>query len=159
MTKLVETPLYAVLPRNHPASEMKSVKLRDLEKDRWIMFHRRTHPVLFDNVMRRAAEEGFYPKALDHILYSDEAEPLLANKSVAILTKANALRLNGSRFVAKPLQEDSLCLDEWIAARADDGSRVVSEFVRAYGTRSKAVLQPSQLTLAMGGEAIAYAQC
>jgi DNA-binding transcriptional LysR family regulator len=131
MTKLVETPLYAVLPGNHPASKMTSVKLSDLEKDRWVIFHRMTHPMLYDKVMGRAAEEGFHPKAVDHILYSDEAEPLLENSSIAILTKANALRLNNSRFVAKPLQEDSLCLDEWIAARADDCSRVVSEFVRA----------------------------
>ena len=115
--------------------------------------------MLFDKVMRRAAEEGFYPKALDYILYSDEAEPLLANGSVAILPKANALRLSHNRFVAKPIQEEALCLDEWIAARADDSSRVVSEFVRAYGTRSKAVLQPSQLSLAMGGETSAYSQC
>ena len=160
MTKLAETPLYVVVPRNHPASNTASVKLRDLQEDRWIIFHRKTHPVLYDTIMRRTDEEGFHPKALNHILYADEAEPqLLANSGVAIVTKANALRLHSDRFVAKPLQEDSLYLGEWIAAHADNRSRVVSEFVRAYGTRSKAVLQPSQLTLAMGGEPVTYTQC
>jgi DNA-binding transcriptional LysR family regulator len=160
MTKLAETPLYVVLPRNHPASDMASVKLSDLQEDRWIIFHRKTHPVLYDKIMRRTDEEGFHPTALNHILYPDEAEPqLLANSSIAFLTKANALKLNSDRFVAKPLHDHSLCLDEWLAARADNRSRVISEFVRAYGTHSKAVLQPSQLTLAMGEEATAYTHC
>ena len=28
----------------------------------------------------------------------------------------------------KPLEEETLCIDEWIAARGDDRSRLVSEF-------------------------------
>jgi DNA-binding transcriptional LysR family regulator len=160
MHKLVETPLYVVLPTNHRASHVASVKLSDLQEDRWIIFHPRMHPLLYDKIMRRTEEAGFHPKALNHILYPDEAGPqLLANSSIAFLTRANALKFNTDRLVAKPLQDDSLCLDEWIAARADNGSRLVSEFVRAYGTHSKAVLQPSQLTLAMGGEAAGYTQC
>jgi DNA-binding transcriptional LysR family regulator len=160
MNKLAETPLYVVLPTNHRASHVASVKLSDLQEDRWIIFHRRMHPFLYDKIMRRTEEAGFHPKALNHILYPDEAGPqLLANGSIAFLTRANALKFNTDRLVAKPLQDDSLCLDEWIAARADNGSRLVSEFVRAYGTHYKAVLRPSQLSLAMGAEAVAYTQC
>ncbi len=64
----------------------------------------------------------------------------MASRGVALLTQ-------GKRLVAKPLEEDSLCLDEWIAARVDDNSRLVSEFVRAFVTRSTIVLQPSQMIL------------
>ena len=59
----------------------------------------------------------------------------MASRGVALLTKANALKLDGKRLV-KPLEEDVLCLDEWIAARGDDNSRFVSELVRVFVARS-----------------------
>ena len=42
------------------------------------------------------------------------------------------------------------CGEEWLAARAEDTSRLVSEFVRAFVTRSKTVLQPPQMSLPIG---------
>jgi len=53
-------------------------------------------------------EESIHPKRIDRILYVDEAEHLLlANRGVAFLTKANALKLNGDRLVAKPLEKSA----------------------------------------------------
>ena len=83
---------------------------------------------------------------------------LTAAPGVAFLTMANAMKLNGARLVARPLDEETLCLDEWLAARADDSSKVVSEFVRAFVTKSKTVLQPPQMTLPIGAKA-ALTQC
>ena len=67
---------------------------------------------------------------------------LTAAPGVAFLTMANAMKLSGSRLIAKPLDESTLCLDEWLVARSDDTSKVVSEFVRAFVTKSKTILQP-----------------
>ena len=144
MTKLSETPLHVVLPREHSLSSRNSLKLKDLRDERWIIFQKRTHPVLYEKIMKRAQDEGFHPKGVNHILYPDEAEHLLmATRAVAFLTKANALKLAGDRLVAKPLEEEVLCLDERLAARADDTSRLVSEFVRTRSSPApRQVLQP-----------------
>ena len=151
MTKLSETPLHVVLPREHILSSKVSLKLTDLRDERWIVFQRRTHPVLYQRIMKRTQDEGFHPRGIDHILYPDEAEHLLlATPRVALLTKANALKLAGERLVAKPLDEELLCLEEWLVARAENTSRLVSEFVRAFVTRSKTVLQPPQMSLPIG---------
>jgi len=151
MTKLSETPLHVVLPREHVLSSKASLKLTDLRDERWIVFQKRTHPVLYERIMKRTQDGGFHPRSIDHILYPDEAEHLLlATPRVALLTKANALKLAGERLVAKPLDEELLCLEEWLAARAEDTSRLVSEFVRAFVTRSKTVLQPPQMSLPIG---------
>ena len=159
MNKLVETPLHIVLPREHPLSSRTSVKLSDLRNERWIVFQKRLHPILYDRIMKRTHDQGFEPRRLDHILYADEAEHMLtAAPGVAFLTMANAMKLNGARLVARPLDEETLCLDEWLAARADDSSKVVSEFVRAFVTKSKTVLQPPQMTLPIGAKA-ALTQC
>jgi hypothetical protein len=83
------------------------------------MLQKRAHPVLYERIMKRTQDAGFQPRGIDHILYPDEAEHLLlATRRVALLTKANALKLAGERLVAKPLDEELLCLEEWLAARA-----------------------------------------
>ena len=148
MAKLAETPLYVVFPREHPLSSRASVKLRDLRDEHWIVYQKRSHPLLHERLQRLMNAEDVHPKRIDRILYPDEAEHLLlANGGVALFTKANALKLNGDRLTAKILQEGALCVDEWIAARAEDSSRLVSEFVRAFVTRSAQVLQLPQMIL------------
>ena len=160
MTKLAETPLHIVLPREHILASSDEIKLSDLRDERWIIYQKRTHPLLYERIMSRIQDDGIHPKRIDRILYPDEAEHLLlAKRGVAFLTKANVLRLNGDRLVAKPLNEEALCVDEWIAARADDTSRLVSEFVRAFVTRSTTVLRPSQMVLPIGKDASPSSPC
>ena len=160
MTKLSENPLHIVLPRGHLLSSQDSLNLIDLRDERWIIFQKRIHPLLYERIMKRTREEGFHPKGIDHILYPDEAEHLLlATRGIAFLTKANALKLTSDRLVAKPLDEETLCFDEWMAARADETSRLVSEFVRAFVTRAKTVLQPPQMSLPLGADGPVSTQC
>ena len=131
MTKLAETPLHIVLPREHSLASKSAIKLADLREERWVIYQKRTHPLLYERIMKLMRDENIHPKRIDRILYADEAEHLLlANHGVALLTKANAFKLDGKRLVAKPLDENALCLDEWIAADGDNKSRLVSEFVR-----------------------------
>jgi DNA-binding transcriptional LysR family regulator len=160
MTKLAETPLYIVLPREHNLASHESIKLIELQDERWIVYQKRTHPLLYERIMKLIRDEQIHPRRIDRILYPDEAEQLLlAYRGVALLTKANALKLESDRLMAKPLEEETLCLDEWIAARGDDGSRLVSEFVRAFVTKSTQVLKPSQMVLPIGKDSSPSAQC
>jgi hypothetical protein len=140
--------------------DSETSKLADLRDERWIIYQQRTHPLLYERIMKLMRDENIHPKHIDRILYPDEAEHLLlASRGVALLTKANALKLDGKRLVARPLEEDALCLDEWIAARGDNNSRLVSEFVRAFVTRSTFVLQPSQMILPIGKNGSPSAKC
>ncbi len=160
MTKLAETPLHIVFPREHSLASESTIKLKDLRDERWIIYQKRSHPLLYERLMKLMNDQKINPKRIDRILYPDEAEHLLlASSGVALLTKANAVKLDGKRLIAKPLEEEALCLDEWIAARGDNNSRLVSEFVRAFVTRSTAVLKPSQMVLPITKNASPSAQC
>lgn len=109
MNKLVEIPLHIVLSREHPLSSKASVKLSDIRNERWIIFQKRLHPLLYDRIMKRTHDEGFEPRRLDHILFPDEAEHMLAAApALAFLTMTNATKLSGSRLVARPLDEPTL---------------------------------------------------
>jgi DNA-binding transcriptional LysR family regulator len=146
--KLAEAPLYAVVSEDHLMAQKESLKLKDLSASQWVVLDRRIHPTLYDQMMRTASDAGFQPREIHSIMNADEAFHLLsANGGVAFLTKASALRIATRGWVARPLDEKTLSLDEHLAARADNPSKLVSEFVRTFVKRMKSVLQPLQMSL------------
>jgi DNA-binding transcriptional LysR family regulator len=148
MVKLSETPLYAITTQRHPMAQNDAFRIGDFREDRWILFDPRMHPALHEMIMTLAAENDFKVRGLDHVFYPDEAIQLVsANGGVAFVPKAVALRMVSGDLIAKPVLEDGLCFDEQLVARADDKSKLVSEFVRSFVSRTKAVLQPSQMKL------------
>ena len=160
MVKLLETPLFVVLPRDHPAATLDALNFHDLDGERLILIDRRAHPVLYGRIMDHIHDEGCNPKGMDHISYPDEALAFIeAGGGVAILPKAQALRFTSDRYVVKPLREDDLCLDEHIASRADNESKLVSEFNRAYNTKAKIVLEPLQMDLGIDGHGNGRTSC
>ena len=56
------THLYAALPQTHTAAQKEDVAFQDLAKDEWILFARRSHPVLRDAIMDAAQRQGIAPK-------------------------------------------------------------------------------------------------
>ncbi len=155
MVKLSETPLYAVVTQHHPSAQKDFFTIADFHKDRWILFDRRVHPSLYGRLLHLAVEAGFQVRGIDHVLYPDEAIQLaFATGGVAFVSKALALRMVSGDLIAKPIVEDSLCFNEQLVARADDKSKLVSEFVRAFVLRTQAILQPSQMELPINGNGL-----
>lgn len=146
--QLTKTPLYIVLSDDHPLSEKDKIKIGDLAGLRWTVFDRRIHPLVYDTLMGLARFEGVEYRGLNHFMQADEASHfLLRTGGVAFLSKASALRIAKQGLVAKPLDEEALKLDVRLAARADNGSKLVSEFVRTFVKQMKSVLLPPQLSL------------
>jgi DNA-binding transcriptional LysR family regulator len=146
--KLTEAPLYVLLQEDHPLSKRDKLKLKDLTANRWVVFDRRIHPTLYETLMERVAAEGVEIKGLHHVMTADESSHLVSKGGgAAFLTKASALRFARHGLVAKPLDEESLCLDVHLAARTDNRSKLVSEFFRTFVTKLKSVLEPPQMTL------------
>jgi DNA-binding transcriptional LysR family regulator len=149
--KLTEAPLYILLPEDHPLNKREKLKLKDLTESRWVVFDRRIHPTLYETLMDRAAAERVEVKGLHHVMTADESSHLVSKGGgAAFLTKAGALRVARHGLIAKPLDEDCLCLDVHLAARADNRSKLVSEFFRTFVTKLKSVLEPPQMTLPIG---------
>jgi DNA-binding transcriptional LysR family regulator len=146
--QLTEAPLHIVLSEDHPIAKKHKVKLKDLGGSRWTVFDRRIHPSLYDTLIGLARFEGIEYRALNHVMSADEAAHLLLKSGgIAFLTRAGAHRIARQGLVAKPLEEEALKLDVHLAARADNASKLVSEFVRTFVKKLKTVLLPPQLTL------------
>ncbi len=52
MTKLAETPLHIVVPREHNLASKSAIKLADLRDERWIIYQQRTHPLLYERIVK-----------------------------------------------------------------------------------------------------------
>jgi LysR family transcriptional regulator, benzoate and cis,cis-muconate-responsive activator of ben and cat genes len=128
-----DAPLYIVLPEDHPLASQEDVVLSDFAKDVWVLFTRKAHPLLYDAIWSRALSYGFEPKDLHHIVTPEEAIHLvLEHAGVTFLSKAAAMSQRRRGIVAKPLAEESLKITTYLALRADNSSRMLNEFARAF---------------------------
>ena len=88
------------------------------------MFDRRAHPALYDSLLEHAHASPVEPRGLHHVMSAEEASHLvIKGGGFAFLTKAGALRVAHDGLVARELDEDDLCLDVHMAARADNKSK------------------------------------
>lgn len=87
-------PLYAVLPRNHPAAKQKEIDLQSLEKERFVMVDRSGSLVVFDKILSLCTEAGFSPNIAATASASSGVLALVeAGEGISIIPE-------GSRFMA-----------------------------------------------------------
>lgn len=147
-TKIMEAPMHVLMSEDNALANRQKLKLSDLTPDRWIVFERQVHPPLYEALMQGAQAARVEYKGLDHVMSAEEASHLVRRHGgFAFLTKAGALRVAHHGLIAKPLNEDYLSLDVHLAVRADNESKLLSEFVRSFMKKLKSVLEPPQMDL------------
>ena len=125
--------LYAALPETHPAAHNEPLVLRDLAKDKWILFPKRVHPLLYEAVMDTTRRESIAPKHAHNVIAPQQAVDLVSDHvGVAILTQPMARGIHADGVVVKPLSDTSLCFQTCVIMRADNESRLVNEYVRMF---------------------------
>ena len=132
-TKIAESSFYITMSEDHPLASREALSLRDLDAKEWVLFERRVHPRLYDSIMRQAQESHVTPAQIHHVMTPEESFPFISEgHSVAFLTKSGALRMANGHITLRPLTEESLVLKTYIAARADNKSKIAGEFVRTF---------------------------
>ena len=133
LVPVAEVPLYVALPEAHPGAAMSEVPLKTLAQDQWILFNRRIHPLLYDMILRCAKENGITPKEVHHIVTAEEAAQLVKEHAgIAFMSKAVAESNEQPGVIARPIAEKSLWIKTYLAMRANEPSRMVNEFARAF---------------------------
>ena len=127
------SPLYAALPRNHPAAEKDRVAVRDLAADEWILLARSVHPFIQDAISRIAQMEGIGPKEGHDVVTAQQAVHLVSEHiGVAIVFKPAGLSCHEENVVIKPLSDPALSFETCLVMGAEDSSRATNEFGRAF---------------------------
>jgi DNA-binding transcriptional LysR family regulator len=125
--------LYAALPETHPAAHKERLVLQDLAKDKWILFPKRVHPLLYEAIMDTARRGSIAPKHAHDVIAPQQAMDLVSEHvGVAILTQPTAPGFHAAGVVVKPLSDTSLCFQTCVIMRADNDSRLVNEYVRMF---------------------------
>jgi DNA-binding transcriptional LysR family regulator len=131
--QIAELPFYIAMTRREELARYPSVSLDQMAGRHWILFDRKMHPTLYDAIIHEAAQRGIRPLSVQHITAPEEAFPFVADGSaIAIVLKTGALLLARNGVTVRPLSEPNLKVRTCLVCRADDDSKIASEFVRAY---------------------------
>jgi len=144
-TDVSEAPFYIVLPENSPLAAKDTVTLSDLADQAWILFDRKAHPGMYDTIFRRAEEEEIVVRNEQQVLTAEDAAQLVSEDlGVAFLTMTGALRVARQGATVRPLADKELQIQVCLASRAENRSKLVSEFARAFMRRISQIRKPPQ---------------
>lgn len=148
--QLSEEPFYVALPSSDPLCMKRELAVQDLSTRKLALFERQVNPAVVDRLHKTFSEERVYPAEVQYFIQPEEAAALvLQRKSLVLLTKTAAWRLSDEIITIRPLKDDRLLLRTFLAARTDEQSRLVSEFVRATVRRLSLPLRQVPLALAV----------
>jgi DNA-binding transcriptional LysR family regulator len=143
---LLRDPLVAVLPRSRKLKS-KKIRLADLAKERFILFHRKGAPAVFDTIVGACRSQGFSPRvenepnSMQTILSLVEAE-----EGVAIVpASSSSLRSNGVQFIR--LVPGNLYLDLIVAWPLGEASAVLRTFLDFLSANEDAIRAKAELIL------------
>jgi DNA-binding transcriptional LysR family regulator len=131
--QIAELPFYIAVSTREELARYPSVSLDQMDGRRWILFERQLHPPVYDAIIHAATQRGIRPLSIQHVTAPEEAFPFVADGfAIAFVVKAGALLIARNGVTVRPLNESSLRLKTCLVCRADDDSKIASEFVRAY---------------------------
>ena len=143
---LLRDPLVAVLPRSRKLKN-KKIRLADLANERFILFHRKGAPGVFDTIVGACRSQGFSPQvenepnSMQTILSLVEAE-----EGVAIVpASSSSLRSNGVQFIR--LMPGNLYLDLIVAWPLGEASAVLRTFLDFLSANEDAIRAKAGLSL------------
>lgn len=137
-TMLRRTPFTVVLPEGHSCAKDQCISLNCLKSTPWVFFERHVHPVLYDAFQDRARRLGVGPERIYHVADAEEAcEMVCRLRAAAFLSPHGAANVSKDGVALCTLNEEDLFLDTRLVARAENGSMLLSEFVRGFVKRLK----------------------
>jgi DNA-binding transcriptional LysR family regulator len=148
--KIAEAPFYIAMSEEDVLARHASVTLEHLAERCWILFERRLHPTVYDNVITTAEAKGIAPRRIHHVTAPEEAFPCVAEGGwIAFVVKAGALRIARDGVTVRPLAEDSLSLRTYLVSRSDNQSKAVSALVRSFMSQLESVQVNRQTQVAV----------
>ena len=137
-----------VFREGHPLAAKQSATLAEVVKYPWAFFNRSIHPYLHDLILEQVASEQKQATIIHHVSHAEQAAALLTDDAlVAWLTPTEAMRAADHGLANLPLLDEHIRLETHLATRADNKSRLVSEYVRRFVKQMNLHRPPEQLSL------------
>jgi DNA-binding transcriptional LysR family regulator len=122
-------PIYAVMPKSHPLAKKRSILIRELANERFILNDRNQSPVTFDKIISLCREAGFSPRiAATSTAATGMIALVEAGEGVALLAQGAAV-LRGNELVLVPLADRTAFIDLVIAWSPQHENPVLHSFL------------------------------
>ncbi len=152
MMEIANTPYYVAMQTGDELAAYKEIRLNQIEGRLWALFGPHVHPYLYEQIQTVASEKEIHPADIHHYTSPEEASGLVReHHAVALLPRAAAWRIARDGITIRPLAEDRLRLITNLVVRADNKSRLVTEFVKAAGRKLGELGQRTQSRLPLTG--------
>jgi len=149
---VAEASVFIALSRDNPLNDKEELRLEDICDHDWVLPAPHVNPHLYEMLQDVSAERKIKAPEAHYFMTAEEAsELILAHDGVAFLTLGAAWRIARDGVTMRPLAEPRLRLVTKLATRADNKSRLVSEFVRAVGRRLMSTRSAQQQRLPLAG--------
>ena len=133
LVQLATVPLCVAMLADHPAARKRSVSIEEFGNVGWMIFPRKAHPVIYDRALDASRQAAVSPVELHHYVAPQEAVQLITeNFGIAFMTKGVAEQIRNTEIAVRPLSQRSLQVTSYLVLRADQASRLVNEFGRAF---------------------------
>lgn len=150
-TRVASSRFMIVCRAKHPLAARESVRFAEVAEYPWVFFNRNVHPPLHDMILRRMEAEKRRANVVHLISQADQVPALLTNNALlAWLTPPGAERVAHNGFTSVPLLDEQIHLETHLATLANNDSRLLSEYVRAFMKRIEEQRPPAQLRLPIG---------
>jgi DNA-binding transcriptional LysR family regulator len=152
LVRLATVPLCVAMQADHPAAKRRSVSIEELGDVGWMIFPRKAHPVIYDRVLDASRQASVSPVELHHYVAPQEAVQLITeNFGIAFMAKGVAEQIRNTEIAVRPLSQTAFQVTSYLVLSADQSSRLVNEFGRAFLRKvlpnSKIEDVPGQLSL------------
>ena len=125
---VLQEPLVAALPTGHPKAAQKSIALKTLAEDAFVMFPRHHGPGMNDAIMHACREAGFMP----NIVYEpNEMQTILAYVAGGLgigLVPQSLSSFHQGAIAYRPLSGRSIRLELSLIKRANDSNAALLKF-------------------------------
>jgi DNA-binding transcriptional LysR family regulator len=125
-------PMFALMQVQEAAARKRVTSLEDFDDRVWVLFGKHVHPTMHDLILSRAEALGVKPSEIHYFTTAEEAAYLVAkHQGIAFLNRTSAWRVARNGLTMRPIDEPTLAVKTTLVTRADDRTRLTSEYVRS----------------------------
>jgi DNA-binding transcriptional LysR family regulator len=141
-------PLFALMQIQEAAARKRAASLADFDDRVWVLFGKHVHPTMHDSILSRAKGLRIAPREIHYFTAAEEAAYLVAkHEGIAFLNRTSAWRVARDGLTMRPLDEPGIAVRTTLITRADDRTRLTSEYVRSAMRKLQRKRDANQQTL------------
>lgn len=121
--------LFAVLPARHPLARHRSVSVRALRDEPFVMWDRQQTPGIAHTILELCARHGFQPKIALEVTNPPALLSLVAGGVGVSIVPVSARRLRPEKTVFRPIDDVDAFSPMSVAWRSDNANALVNRFI------------------------------